>query len=268
MGDKTILHTLSDKSFLRVAEAKKKTPLENLKAEAEKLTDSEKSGIFPFEAALKKPELSFICEVKKASPSKGVIAEDFPYLEIAADYENGGAEAISVLTEPEYFLGDLRYLNEISNSVKIPTLRKDFIVDEYQIYEAKICGAAAVLLIVSILSESDLRRFSTLAEMLGMSALVEAHDEREIELAAGCGAKIIGVNNRNLKDFSVDTANAAKLRGKVPPGVLFVFESGVRDKTDIVRAREINADAVLIGEALMRAADRTAFLRELKNYAD
>jgi indole-3-glycerol phosphate synthase len=261
----TILDILREKSVLRAAKAQEKTPLETLCEQVEKLP---KAQGFTFEASLKKPGLSFICEVKKASPSKGIIAPDFPYLEIANDYENGGADAISVLTEPEYFMGDLRYLREISESVKTPTLRKDFIVSEYQIYEAKLCGAAAILMIVSILSKEDLRRFIKLSEKLGMSALVEAHDSDEIEIAIDSGAKIIGVNNRNLSDFSVNTKNAAKLRNAVPPGVLFVSESGVKDKTDIVRVKEIKADAVLIGEALMRSNDRKKLLGELKKYAN
>jgi indole-3-glycerol phosphate synthase len=245
----TILQTLSEKSKARVAAAKEKNE-------------------FSFEAALRKPGLSFICEVKKASPSKGLIAPDFPYLDIAKEYEQGGAAAISVLTEPEYFLGDLRYLREISERVKIPTLRKDFIVDEYQIYEAKICGAAAVLLIVSILSERELAAFIRLTETLGMSALVEAHTADEIKIAISAGSKIIGVNNRNLYDFTVDNDNAAKLRAAIPPDILFVSESGVKNGDDIRRIKEIGADAVLVGESLMRAENRVEFLRELKNYAN
>jgi indole-3-glycerol phosphate synthase len=246
---KTILQTLSEKSKARVAAA---------------IKNSE----FPFEAALRKPGLSFICEVKKASPSKGLISPDFPYLDIAKDYEKGGAAAISVLTEPEYFLGDIRYLREISETVNIPTLRKDFIVDEYQIYEAKIYGAAAVLLIVSILSERELAAFISLTETLGMPALVEAHTADEIKIAANAGAKIIGVNNRNLSDFSVDTNNATKLRAAVPKGIWFVAESGVKNGDDIRRIKEIGADAVLIGESLMRAENRVEFLQELNNYAN
>jgi indole-3-glycerol phosphate synthase len=260
-----ILDILCEKSIARVNAAKRIKPLAVIRTEAEKLPCGDD---FPFEAAIGKSGLSFICEVKKASPSKGVIAEDFPFLDIAKDYESGGAEAISVLTEPEYFMGDLRYLREISKSVKIPTLRKDFITDEYQIYEAKIYGAAAVLLIVSILSKNQLAEFIKLSKSLGLSALVEAHNADEIRLAVDCGSNIIGVNNRNLKDFSVDTDTAAKLRADVPLGSLFVAESGIRGREDIIRAKEINADAVLIGESLMRAADRAAFLRELKTYAD
>ncbi|MDR0992411.1 MAG: indole-3-glycerol phosphate synthase TrpC [Ruminococcus sp.] len=263
----TILDTLREKSIARVEAAKREKPLAQMRAEAENLT---KNTGFPFEAAIGKSGLSFICEVKKASPSKGIIAEDFPYLDIAKEYAAGGADAISVLTEPEYFMGDTRYLREISKSVNVPTLRKDFIVDDYQIYEAKVCGAAAVLLIVSILSETDLKAFIKLAETLGMSALVEAHTADEIKVAAHCGggAKIIGVNNRNLSDFSVDTENAAKLRAAVPPGILYVSESGIKGKDDIIRAKNIGADAVLIGESLMRAEDKAAFIRELKHYAD
>jgi indole-3-glycerol phosphate synthase len=260
-----ILDTLREKSIARVSAAEQVMPLKTIRAEAENLPQN---GDYPFSAAIKKGGLSFICEVKKASPSKGVIAEDFPYFEIAKEYESGGAEAVSVLTEPEYFMGELRYLREISESVNIPALRKDFITSEYQIYEAKIYGAAAVLLIVSILEKNQLEQFIKLSKTLGLSALVEAHSADEIKLAADCGANIIGVNNRNLKDFSVDTENAAKLRNAVPPGILYVAESGIRGREDIIRAKEMKADAVLIGESLMRAADRAAFLQELKAYAD
>jgi indole-3-glycerol phosphate synthase len=279
----SILQILSEKSRARVAAAIEKTPLQTLRNKAEQCAAAEKSAgcyattptelrpektQFPFEAALRKPGLSFICEVKKASPSKGIIAHDFPYLDIAKDYENGGAQAISVLTEPEYFMGRLRYLREISEAVNIPTLRKDFIINEYQIYEAKICGAAAVLLIVSILTERELSNFIKLSETLGMSALVEAHTADEIKIAANAGVKIIGVNNRNLNDFSVDTDNAAKLRAAVPAGILFVSESGIKNGDDIRRIKEIGADAVLVGESLMRAENPIEFLRELKSYAN
>jgi indole-3-glycerol phosphate synthase len=260
-----ILDVLREKSEARVLHAMKAISLNEIRGEAEKLP---RQSVSPFEAALRKPGLSFICEVKKASPSKGVIAEDFSYLEIAKDYEKGGADAVSVLTEPEYFMGSTAYLREISGAIKTPTLRKDFIVSDYQIYEAKTCFAAAVLLIVSILSKSQLDEYIKLAESLGMSALVEAHNEDEIEIVVQSGAKIIGVNNRNLKDFSVDVNNAAKLRDAVPPGILYVFESGIFGKDDILAAKRINADAVLIGESLMRAEDKKAFLRELKSYAD
>jgi indole-3-glycerol phosphate synthase len=217
-------------------------------------------GEFRFYSALKKPGLSFICEVKKASPSKGVIAEDFDYLKIAREYEAAGADAISVLTEPEYFLGDDSYLEKITAAVNLPCLRKDFTVSDYQIYQAKVLGASAVLLIVSLLDKITISSFIERAKSLKMDALVECHDEHEIETAVFSGAKIIGVNNRDLKTFEVDINRSARLRGLVPKDTLFVSESGVRDVTDIKAAAKLGADAVLVGEALMRAADKAATL--------
>lgn len=225
------------------------------------------AGDFSFEKALKKAGLSFICECKKASPSKGVIAEDFPYLEIALDYERGGADAISVLSEPKWFLGKDGYVKEIADSVQLPVLRKDFTVDPYMIYEARLLGASAVLLIVSILTPEELSGNLALCDKLGLSALVECHDAKEIDAALRAGARIIGVNNRNLRDFSVDTSLAGRLRSLIPDEVLFVSESGVRDREDILKIRESGADAVLVGEALMRSADRAAMLRHLKEEA-
>ena len=221
-------------------------------------------SVFPFEAALRRPGLSFICECKKASPSKGLIAPDYPYLDIAKAYEDAGADCISVLTEPKWFLGKDEYLKQIASSVSIPCLRKDFTVDDYMIYEAKILGASAVLLICSILSPAQIRDYLQLCGQLQLSALVEAHDEAEIDTALEAGARIIGVNNRNLKDFSVDTENSRRLRARIPRDVLFVSESGVRNADDTTRLREIGADAVLIGEALMRAPDKRAMLRQLR----
>ena len=255
----TILDTIAEHARLRVSEAKKKTPADEIKKKAYAM----KKGDFAFENALKKPGISFICECKKASPSKGVIAEDFPYLEIAMDYEKAGADAISVLTEPKWFLGSDEYLSEITENVKIPVLRKDFTVDEYMIYEAKILGASAVLLIVSILSAEELEGYIKICDELGLSALVETHDEEEIKTAVNAGARIIGVNNRNLKDFSVDTGLSARLRKLIPENVLFVSESGVKTAEDIARIREAGADAVLVGETMMRSPDKAAKLKEL-----
>lgn len=203
-----------------------------------------------------KDGLSFICECKKASPSKGLIEPDFRYLEIAREYEAAGADCISVLTEPKWFLGSDEYLKEIAKTVSIPCIRKDFTVDEYQIYQAKTLGAAAVLLICSILSEVQLGEYIKICDSLGISALVEIHDEKEAEMAVRAGARIIGVNNRNLKDFTVDTANSRKLRDLIPDDIIFVSESGVKSTDDIRAIREIGADAVLIGETLMRADDK------------
>lgn len=219
---------------------------------------------FGFEQALRKSDLGFICECKKASPSKGLIEPNFPYLQIAKEYELAGADCISVLTEPKWFLGSDEYLKEIASTVSIPCLRKDFTVDEYQIYQAKLLGASAVLLICSILSEKQIGAYLENCETLGLSALVEAHDEEEVKTAVRAGARIIGVNNRNLKDFTVDTDNSRRLRELIPSDILFVSESGVKTAEDIADIRSMGADAVLIGETLMRASDKKAKLEELR----
>lgn len=256
----TILDQLAEHARARVARAKASLPLDEIRERALALP----KGDFAFEAALKKPGISFICECKKASPSKGLIAPDFPYLEIARAYQAAGADCISVLTEPNWFLGRDEYLKEIAAAVSIPCLRKDFTVDEYMIYEAKLLGASAVLLICSILTEEQIRAYLSLCDRLGLSALVEAHNEAEVKAALGAGARIIGVNNRNLKDFTVDTENSRRLRALIPPQVLFVSESGVKSAGDMAKLREIGADAVLIGETLMRAEDKRAKLDELR----
>ena len=258
-----ILDQLAEYSRLRVAEDKKKISLEEMKNIAIQ-TKNEKLCDFAFEETLKKDGLSFICECKKASPSKGLIEPDFRYLEIAREYEAAGADCISVLTEPKWFLGSDEYLKEIAKTVSIPCIRKDFTVDEYQIYQAKTLGAAAVLLICSILSEVQLGEYIKICDSLGISALVEIHNEKEAGMAVRAGARIIGVNNRNLKDFTVDTANSRKLRDLIPDDIIFVSESGVKSTDDIRAIREIGADAVLIGETLMRADDKKAKLDELR----
>lgn len=245
------------------AHAKERTELakKTLSAtEIRRLAEALPRGTFSFEHALKKPGLSFICECKKASPSKGLIAPDFPYLQIARDYEAAGADAISVLTEPKWFLGKDSYLREITETVSVPCIRKDFTVDEYMIYEAKLLGASAVLLICSILSPSQLSEYRSICDVLGLSALVETHDESEVETALMSGARIVGVNNRNLKDFSVDTENSRRLRTLIPSDVLFVSESGVKTPEDIAALHALGADAVLIGETLMRAPDKAKLL--------
>lgn len=256
----TILDELAGYARERVRQAKQRNSEEELERRAFALP----RGGFAFEKALGKPGLSFICECKQASPSKGLIAPDFPYLQIAVEYEAAGADGISVLTEPKWFLGKDKYLQEIAERVSVPCLRKDFTVDAYMIYEAKLLGASAVLLICSILGEEEIRDFIALCDRLGLSALVEAHDEGEVETALRAGARMIGVNNRNLKDFSVDTENSRRLREQIPPDVLFVSESGVKTARDVERLREIGADAVLVGETLMRAADKRAKLAELR----
>lgn len=253
-----ILDQLAEHARERVACAKRQRP--DIRREALALP----KGDFPFEKALSGPELAFICECKKASPSKGLIAPEFPYLEIAKDYEAAGADAISVLTEPKWFLGSDDYLREIAANVSIPCLRKDFTVDDYMLYEAKLLGASAALLICAILDEQQVKDYIQICDGLGLSALVEAHDEAEVEAALKAGARIVGVNNRNLKDFTVDTGNSRRLRALIPNNVLFVSESGVKDAADVQVARDMGADAVLVGEALMRSADKAVKLAKLR----
>lgn len=219
---------------------------------------------FPFEKALKQEGIRFICEVKKASPSKGVIAKEFPYMEIAKEYEQAGAAAISVLTEPDYFLGSDAYLEQIAKEVSIPVLRKDFTVDPYMIYQAKVLGASAILLICAILTDEQLKEYQSIADSLGLSALVEAHDEQEVMRALACGARIVGVNNRDLRDFKVDITNSVRLRSLVPEHVVFVSESGMKTPEDIDVLRRNGTDAVLIGEILMRSADKREALENLR----
>ena len=244
----------------RVKEAKEKISLSKLKQQVERMPITKD---FPFEQALQELDFNFICEVKKASPSKGVIAEDFPYLDIAKDYEMAGAAAISILTEPDFFLGSPQYLQDIAATVHIPVLRKDFIIDEYQIYEAKLWGASAILLIAAILDDETMARFHKLADSLGLSCLVEAHDETEVLRAAKIGARIIGVNNRNLKDFTVDVNNSIRLRNLVDDSVIFVSESGLDTAADIQRLRDNKIHAALMGESFMRSTDKVAKLAEL-----
>ncbi|MDD3338372.1 MAG: indole-3-glycerol phosphate synthase TrpC [Lachnospiraceae bacterium] len=256
-----ILDEIAAKTKVRVAEAKKQCSLEEMRTKA--LAMDSNTG-FPFEQALRKEHLSFICEVKKASPSKGVIAENFPYMDIARAYEAAGADAVSVLTEPYYFQGENRFLQEIVQEISLPVIRKDFTVDPYMIYEAKVLGASAVLLICAILTEEQIKEYLELAHSLGLSAIVEAHDETEVAMALGRGARIIGVNNRNLKDFTVDIENSIRLRKGVPEEIVFVSESGMKTAADIARLRENGTDAVLIGETLMRSPDKKAMLDQLR----
>lgn len=259
----TILDQLADYARKRVMADMEENSLDTMR-ELAMLKSSAAGDLFAFEQALRKEGVSFICECKKASPSKGLIAPNFPYLEIAKEYETAGADCISVLTEPKWFLGNDEFLKEITEAVSIPCLRKDFTVDKYQIYQAKVLGASAVLLICSILTEDQMKDYIRICDNLGLSALVEVHDEQEVQTALNTGARIIGVNNRNLKDFSVDTDNSRRLRELIPPNVLFVSESGVRTAEDVETLRKIGADAVLIGETLMRASDKRAKLAELR----
>lgn len=283
---KDILNEIADRTRERVAAQKREISLEEMKKQAEMLCHCEpgerngqseangqngqngENSKGSFLQALSGGGIHLICEVKKASPSKGVIAGDFPYVEIAKDYERGGASAISVLTEPYYFLGSNDYLIEIRKEVAIPILRKDFIVNEYQIYETKVLRADACLLICAILDQDTLNRYLSLAHSLGLNALVETHDDKEIEMAVKAGARIIGVNNRNLKDFSVDVGHSRDLRKVVPEDVIFVAESGIKEKQQVKELYDDGVNAVLIGETFMRAPDRAALVREYRSVSN
>lgn len=257
-----MLDKIVEKTKERLIEAKAKKSLNELKEEVSRLEISDE---FPFKEALKDPEIAIIAEVKRASPSKGLIAEDFDYIEIAKEYQEAGASAISVLTEPYFFQGSNDFLKEISENVSIPILRKDFTIDEYMIYEAKILGASAILLIVSILDDVQLKEYLDLAHQLGLSAIVETHDGDEIRTAIDVGAQIIGVNNRNLADFTVDINNSINLRRLVSDDITFISESGIKTKEDVTRLKENDVDAVLIGETLMKSDDKKSMILELKN---
>jgi len=256
-----ILEKLADLSRERVRAEEARVPAAEMRETARAMGPG---GGAAFLSALEKPGISFICEIKKASPSKGLISPDFPYLKIAEDYERAGADCVSCLTEPEYFLGSDRIFREVRERIHLPMLRKDFTVSPYQLDQARVMGANAALLIVSLMDEKTLGAYLERCGELGIAALVETHDEAEIRTAVSAGAKIIGVNNRNLKDFSVDFGNAARLREKIPAGCVYVAESGVKTPEDVERLREIGADAALIGETLMRAEDPAAALRHLK----
>ena len=259
-----ILQEIAASTKERVEARKKALPLQEL---IEKLRPGGAADGFLFEKALRSDDIAFICEIKRASPSKGIISDEFPHLEIARDYASAGAAAISVLTEPHYFKGDDRYLREIADTVSIPLLRKDFTVDSYMVYEAKVLGASAVLLVCALLDQVTLAEYIGIAHSLGLSALVETHDENEIKMALDAGARIIGVNNRNLKTFEVDTGISIRLRKMIPDNLLFVSESGISTAEDVAILRRIGVDAVLVGETLMRSTDKKAALAELRGYA-
>lgn len=257
-----ILDEIAEYTRIRVENAKKKVPAEEMKRQALELPKK----TFAFEKALNTDKIGFICEVKKASPSKGLISPDFDYIGTAKQYDAAGASAISVLTEPKYFQGDNRYLTEIKENVSIPVLRKDFTVDEYMIYEARVINADCILLICAILSEEELTRYLSIADSLGLSAIVEAHDEDEVNMALRAGARIIGVNNRDLKTFTVDIENSIRLRKLVPDNVIFVAESGIKTRQDIKRLESMGVNAVLIGETLMRSKNISDTINELKGH--
>ncbi len=255
-----ILTKLADSTRDRVEREKKQIQLEMVKKQALAM----KKGDFSFEKVIAEGDISFICEVKRASPSKGMIVEEFPYVQIAKDYEEAGASCISVLTEPDYFKGDKEYLKEISENVTVPLIRKDFIIDEYMIYDAKIHGASCVLLICSLLDKETMEKYIEICDNLGMSALVEVHDEEEIQKAIEAGARMIGVNNRDLKTFTVDIGNSERLRKLVPDNILFIAESGIKTNADINRLRKAKVNGVLIGETFMKAENKKEMLQRLR----
>lgn len=260
-----ILQTIAAHARTRVAVDRAKISLEELKALCQEAGPGQREQ---FVSALNRPGLSFLCEIKKASPSKGLISPDFPYLDIARAYEAAGADGVSCLTEPKWFLGSDDIFRQVRRTISLPMLRKDFTVDEYQIYQARLMGANAVLLIVSLLDGETLKGYLDLCRSLGLAALVETHDGQEVDAALNAGAEIIGVNNRNLKDFSVDFSNAARLRDRIPPGVLYVAESGLTGPEDAAALKRLGADAALVGEALMRAPDKGAMLASLRRAAE
>lgn len=260
-----ILQTIAAHARTRVAADRAKISLEELKALCQEAGPGQGEQ---FVSALNRPGLSFLCEIKKASPSKGLISPDFPYLDIARAYEAAGADGVSCLTEPKWFLGSDDIFRQVRRTISLPMLRKDFTVDEYQIYQARLMGANAVLLIVSLLDGETLKGYLDLCRSLGLAALVETHDGQEVDAALNAGAEIIGVNNRNLKDFSVDFSNAARLRDRIQPGVLYVAESGLTGPEDAAALKRLGADAALVGEALMRAPDKGAMLASLRRAAE
>lgn len=260
-----ILQTIAAHARTRVAADRAKISLEELKALCQEAGPGQGEQ---FVSALNRPGLSFLCEIKKASPSKGLISPDFPYLDIARAYEAAGADGVSCLTEPKWFLGSDDIFRQVRQTISLPMLRKDFTVDEYQIYQARLMGANAVLLIVSLLDGETLKGYLDLCRSLGLAALVETHDGQEVDAALNAGAEIIGVNNRNLKDFTVDFGNAARLRDRIPPGVLYVAESGLTGPEDAAALKRLGADAALVGEALMRAPDKGAMLASLRRAAE
>ena len=260
----TILNTIADYATERVRKDKGNISLREMKALALSLG---RGGGNAFYRAVAKPGMSFLCEVKKASPSKGVIDPVFDYMKIARAYESAGADAVSCLTEPRWFQGSDDLFREIRGAIRAPMLRKDFVIDEYQIYQSRCMGADCVLLICALLDTDTIRHYLGICEELGLAALTEAHDEAEIRSAVDAGARMIGVNNRNLKDFSVDFENAAKLRSRIPEGTLYVAESGVSTPEDAGILSRAGADAILVGEALMRSRDKAAFLQEMREAA-
>ena len=257
-----ILNQIINETRKTVEEQKLKYPLEKVRELAEQQVT--KAEPHRFYKALDSPQIGIIAEVKRASPSKGVICRNFDPVLIADEYGKGGANAISVLTEEKYFQGSITYLSQIAQKVSLPILRKDFIIDNYQIYEAAVNSASAVLLIVAALSEEQIRDYLNLIHTLKMDALVEVHNHNELEKALKTGANIIGINNRDLKTFKTNLQTSIDLVKAIPNGILKVSESGIKSRKDVIQLQDAGFDAVLVGEILMRQTDRTAFLHKLR----
>lgn len=270
-----ILDKICETTKERIEKEKQKISLSEIRKLAENIKNNSN---FDFEKAIgkkyknnkdskdnnKEKRINFICEIKKASPSKGIISESFDYIEIAKDYEKAEADAISCLTEPYYFMGSDNYLKEVKGIVNIPVLRKDFIIDEYMIYQSKNIRADAILLIVAVLDKYKLKDYFDIANESGLSSLIEVHNEEELEKAVNINARIIGVNNRDLKTFNVDINNSVRLRKLVPKNIIFVSESGIKDRSDIKILEENETDAVLIGERLMTKKDKIDEIKKLR----
>lgn len=256
-----ILDEIVEKRKIQLECEKAAADFETVKKAAEKLDRQ----CISFKSALAKPDrLSVISEVKKASPSKGLIRPNFDPVKIAKEYETCGADAVSCLTEEHYFQGSSEYFKAIRQAIGLPMIRKDFIIDEYQIYEARLMGADAILLIAAVLGDEKLKRFGDIAHSLGLDILAETHDESELERVLALDFDIIGINNRNLKTFEVTLETTAKLAGMIPEGKVIVSESGIRDNADMKAVRGYGADAVLIGETLMRSGNIGATLTALR----
>ena len=264
-----ILDKICETTKERIEKEKQKISLVEVRKNAERIKNIEKEKYFNFEKAIgKKEKINFICEIKKASPSKGIIAENFDYIEIAKDYQKAGADAISCLTEPHYFLGSDEYLKAVKETVNIPVLRKDFIIDEYMIYKSKNIKADAILLIAAVLDKYKLKDYFDIANDLGLSSLFEIHNEEELEKVLNLNPRIIGVNNRDLKTFEVDINNSVRLRKLIPNNIIFVSESGIKCREDIKTLEENKTSAVLIGESLMTKKDKEKEIKKLRGIVD
>ena len=254
----TILDTILADKRVEVAESQTRVPLPEMAKRAQQLQRPR-----AFKPTLEKVPFALIAEIKKASPSRGNLVEHFDHRKLAEEFEKGGANALSVLTDRKYFSGDPAFIQEVKEVVGLPVLRKDFILDEYQVYESRALGADAILLIVRALSVENLKKLLKCAHSLGMDVLVETHNQEEIQVAHSVGAQIVGINNRDLSTFQVSLETSLRLREFVNPGILVVSESGIHTRNDITALRDAGFRAALVGEGLVTRADRVSAVREL-----